>query len=221
MPLVPIPSYTPLPIPPSSADPLNFDPRADGFLGALPQFQADQNAMAVATLGNAQEALTQASLADGYRIAASAAAEAAAASSNATVWISGTVYAQYVPVVDPGNYQLYRKRTPSSSTTSPPRSDPINWVAAITTYPIMPTLTENTPLIINAWYFIGANIDMTFPAVRQKGDVIRITNVSGLLGSRCLFAAGDAFRGVIGPQPFNKPYATIDIVWSDTPKGWV
>lgn len=42
---------TPLPTPPSTSDPANFDSRADAFLGALPDFATEANALA-ASLNN-------------------------------------------------------------------------------------------------------------------------------------------------------------------------
>jgi len=44
--------FTPLPTPPSTLDPVNFNSRADAFLGALPTFQTELNDYA-ATLTNA------------------------------------------------------------------------------------------------------------------------------------------------------------------------
>lgn len=41
-------AITPLPIPPLRSDPTNFAARGDEFLGALPQFQVEANALAVA-----------------------------------------------------------------------------------------------------------------------------------------------------------------------------
>ena len=46
MPLVTPPAISPLPTPPSSSDPANFDTRADAFLGALPGLQTEANALA-------------------------------------------------------------------------------------------------------------------------------------------------------------------------------
>jgi hypothetical protein len=46
-------AITPLPTPPSTSDPANFDARADAFLGALPQFATECNAAAT-DLGGAQ-----------------------------------------------------------------------------------------------------------------------------------------------------------------------
>lgn len=48
---------TPLPTPvPSSGDPANFDARADAFLGALPTFATEANALAAALISAADMA---------------------------------------------------------------------------------------------------------------------------------------------------------------------
>jgi hypothetical protein len=45
-------AITPLPTPPSTSDPTNFDARADAFLAALPTFQAEANAQAANLVGS-------------------------------------------------------------------------------------------------------------------------------------------------------------------------
>lgn len=45
---MPLPSITPLPTPPSRSDSANFASRGDAFLGALPTFQSQMNALAAA-----------------------------------------------------------------------------------------------------------------------------------------------------------------------------
>ena len=55
-------AITPLPTPPSSADPANFSTRADAFLTALPAFATECNATAVAMNLNATNATSTASL---------------------------------------------------------------------------------------------------------------------------------------------------------------
>lgn len=68
---------TPLPTPPSTADRANFDERADDFLSALPQFQAEANALEANV--NAKEASTTQAVADAMAAGlANAAANAAA-----------------------------------------------------------------------------------------------------------------------------------------------
>lgn len=43
-------TITPLPTPPSSTDAVNFNSRADAFLGALPQFVTETNTVAAEVL---------------------------------------------------------------------------------------------------------------------------------------------------------------------------
>lgn len=62
MPVAPIP-VTALPTPPSRADSVNFSDRADAFLGALPTFRTETNALASNVFENASEALSSANAA--------------------------------------------------------------------------------------------------------------------------------------------------------------
>ena len=63
MPVVSPPSVTALPTPPSTASPSNFDTRADAFLGALPTFQTETDAVAANVFANATDAATSATTA--------------------------------------------------------------------------------------------------------------------------------------------------------------
>ena len=58
-PVVP-PTYTPIPTPPTTASPSDFDVRADNFLGGMPQLQTDLAAIAANVYGNAQKTVTNA-----------------------------------------------------------------------------------------------------------------------------------------------------------------
>ncbi|WP_225782674.1 glycine-rich domain-containing protein [Xenophilus sp. Marseille-Q4582] len=68
---------SPLPTPPSTSDPANFDTRADAFLGALLDFQAQANALEVNV--NAKEASTAQAVADAMAAGLADAATNAAA----------------------------------------------------------------------------------------------------------------------------------------------
>lgn len=57
------PTIDALPTPPSTADAANFDSRADGFLGALPAFATQTDAVAANVYANAQDAFDSASVA--------------------------------------------------------------------------------------------------------------------------------------------------------------
>jgi len=72
-----------LPTPPSTSDPTNFDSRADAFLGALPDFRSEANALATNVFGNATDAAASATT-------ASTKAAEALASANTAVNAPGT-----------------------------------------------------------------------------------------------------------------------------------
>ena len=141
MPLVTPPAISPLPTPPSSSDPANFDTRADAFLGALPGLQTEANALAQNLHANAAFATGQMAsdlLAAGQArtAAAQAAAQAAqhaasaGAASNARSWESGqswrvndVVWGVSTPGV------LYRCIAAHSGSSTPPERDAAHWAS--------------------------------------------------------------------------------------------
>ena len=131
------PPITTLPSPPSRQDPANFATEADAFLGALPTFQSEANA-----LGNYLDGVGAAVDSDATAAAASASAAAtsatnaansataaanSAASAGAVLWVSGTSYSVGYVVYSPVNYQNYRCIQATSGTTDP-SLDEVNWV---------------------------------------------------------------------------------------------
>lgn len=121
-------AITPLPTPPSRDDPANFAARGDAFLGALPAFAAETNAIAGEVTADALTASSAAAAAVVAETAAEAAAEAANQSANVTRWISGTTYVQGNVVWSPINFLSYRRRTNGAGTTDP-SADATNWAA--------------------------------------------------------------------------------------------
>lgn len=112
-------AITPLPTPPSRSDPANFAVRADEFLGALPLFQTEANALQ--TDVNAKQ-VTATNAAN----TATAAANAASAATGVTVWVSGTTYAVGDNRFSPLNFLTYRRKTAGAGTTDP-SLDATNW----------------------------------------------------------------------------------------------
>ena len=83
-------SSTPLPTPPSTTDPGNFDTRADAFLGALPTFQSQTNSQSTTTYNNAVEAFNSATTATTKASEASTSASNAAGSASTASTASST-----------------------------------------------------------------------------------------------------------------------------------
>lgn len=106
-------AITALPTPPSRQDPTNFNDRADAFLGALPAFATEANALQ--TNVNTSEANAVAS------------AAAVLAATNIVKWVSGTTYANGAVVWSPVNGLSYRRITTSGSGTTDPSSDSTNY----------------------------------------------------------------------------------------------
>jgi len=104
---------TALPTPPSRQDPTNFNDRADAFLGALPQFQSEANALQ--TNVNTSE------------VNAVNSAAAVLAATNIVKWVSGTTYANGAVVWSPINGLGYRRITASGSGTTDPSADSTNY----------------------------------------------------------------------------------------------
>jgi len=131
------PPITTLPSPPSRQDPANFADEADAFLGALPDFGDEANALASYVDGVAATVDTDATAAAASASAASTSATNAAnsataaansaASAGAVLWVSGTSYAVGFVVYSPINFQNYRCIQATSGTTDP-SLDETNWV---------------------------------------------------------------------------------------------
>jgi len=102
-----------LPTPPSRQDPTNFNDRADAFLGALPLFQTEANALQ--TNVNTSE------------VNAVNSAAAVLAATNIVKWVSGTTYANGAVVWSPINGLGYRRITASGSGTTDPSADATNY----------------------------------------------------------------------------------------------
>ena len=93
--------FTPLPTPPSTLDPVNFNARADAFLGALPVFQEELNAYSAALTNMATDSTSTSSVAIGLgtknfivqtgKSYYAGMTVQAASTSNPTNWMIGTL----------------------------------------------------------------------------------------------------------------------------------
>lgn len=140
----------PLPVP-SRTDPANFSVRGDNFLGALPDYSTQLNALAtevnaanVAAESSKNLAKTSEINAQASAFAAAGSANSAASSSGAALWVSGTTYAIGDLRYSPANGRTYRRKTAGAGTTDP-SLDTTNWYPVLlevsTLYPnIRPSL---------------------------------------------------------------------------------
>jgi len=101
-------TITALPTPPDRSNPSTFASLADAFLGALPTFVTEANALAAAVNEDAGDAA------------------ASAASVDAAKWVSGQAYAEGDVAWSPLNFKAYRAKGSTSGTTDPSQ-DAANW----------------------------------------------------------------------------------------------
>lgn len=128
-------AITPLPPAPEPTDSTaQFNAKSFAWVAALDNFTTEANALQdnvnsleTATANSASQAASSAVLADGYADAALASAQAAAANTNAPLWVSGTTYAVGFLVYSPANGRTYRRRTAGAGTTDP-SLDATNWL---------------------------------------------------------------------------------------------
>ena len=196
-------AITPLPTPPSRDDPTNFATRADAFLGALPTFATEANALAVAADADALAASNSAS-------AASAAAIAATAAANTTKWVSGTTYAEGVVTWSPITFYSYRRKIAGAGTTDP-SADSTNWglVAGDVTQAGSQTLTNKT-IALGSNSVTGTKAQ--FDAALTDGDFATLagsetlTNKTIALGSNSVTGTKAQFDAALTDGDF----ATLD-----------
>lgn len=118
----------PLPTPPSTSDPSNFDARGDAFFAALPALQTSENALAANVYTNAVGAYNNALEVAGNAASVSANAALVAAYANAPVWVTATVYAVDTVRYSPIDRRLYRCIvTTTVGDTTDPKNDTTKW----------------------------------------------------------------------------------------------
>jgi hypothetical protein len=110
-------TITALPTPPSRDDPNNFATRADAFLGALPDFATEANALAAAV--NADEIAADASATAAASSASAAASSASAASSSASAASSSASAASASASAAAASYDSFDDRYLGAKSSDP------------------------------------------------------------------------------------------------------
>lgn len=198
-------AITPLPTPPSRNDPTNFAARGDAFLGALPTFATEANALAVDVNADAVSAAAA-------EVAATAAASAATAAANVTKWVSGTTYAEGVVVWSPITYLSYRRKTAGAGTTDP-SADNTNWAQAAGTGDVLSSAAVFTGSITEEIFALGTSGSIALnPA---NGTVQTITLSANTTFTDSLSTGQSMILGIDDGSAYTVTWPTI--TWTTNP----
>jgi hypothetical protein len=228
-------AITALPTPPSRSDPANFADRGDAFLGALPTFVTEANALATAVNQNEINAELAETNAETAQVAAEAAAAGASAAANVTKWVSGTTYAEGAVVWSPITYLSYRRKTAGGGTTDP-SADSANWAQAVGTGDVTLTgaqeLTNKTirkmVIIVSAnanasksnLHVFTATATLTLPATPNVGDSIEFRNNSGTT-TPVIARNGSNIMSLAEDLTLNHVNANGVLAYADATRGWI
>ena len=173
-------AITPLPTPPDRGDPSTFSSRADAFLGALPTFATEANALATAVNEDAADALASAQAAEAAQLAAEAVQVFVESVSNIDVFNGATTYEFGDVVYSPTSMQSYRRRSSGQSFTDP-AADPTNW----TQLTALPDQTGNAGKFVTtdgtnaSWSSVGTTLQKLgiFSAAAATASPVSSMNV--------------------------------------------
>jgi len=117
---------------PLRSDRTTFSARVDLFVTWFIASITQLVALATNVFNNATEAFNNAGASLTSANAAAASAATAAATANASMWVSGTNYAQGVCVISPANFATYRRKVAGAGAVDP-SLDAVNWGGVLAT----------------------------------------------------------------------------------------
>ena len=213
-------AITPLPTPPSRQDPANFSDRADAFLGALPTFTTEANALA--TDVNAKQVTASAAAIT----AASAASAAVASEVNISAlanfkgtWSSLTgALNKPASVFHNGAYWALLNSLADVTTSQPGVS--ADWQVAGGAFPVV-AINSNTTASPWTTYLIYGNCTLTLPAISGNGKQVGVIVLNGVTSAVIARSGTDKIRNV--NENMNVDNSPFSAILTDTGAtyGWV
>lgn len=177
-----IPLITKLPPAPQRTDPGNFPQKGDALMSALDPMVTQINA-AIDGLNKVDAEITKAQDASTSAIAAAGVAQSVA---GASLWVSGSSYPLGAVAISLVNFQAYRKRTATSSGTTDPSSDSVNWrIIASGSNTFVPVAVTGTSIDLRLGSFftktVNGNITLSIDNCPPDGTTftLELTVVSG------------------------------------------
>lgn len=214
---------TPLPTPPSTNDPSNFDTRADQFLGALPAFQTQTNTQSTVTYNNALDAATNANkAAENAAYSLEVSKVVAGAANFKGLWSNLTESLSMPASVKHDNrFWLLVRNVANVAAETPGVSTA--WTSMDTGQAVTQKISANTTGITGVKYLIvGANVTLTAPTGVNKGDRFGFMLCVDRTGNQRVDFGSVLVRG----QPaamlvLDVNGAAADLQYEDISLGWV
>lgn len=171
-------AITTLPTPPSRQDPINFADRADAFLGQLPQFGDEANALAADVNAKQTDAAASASAAAASATTAQNAASAASAAASYKGEWSTLTGPLTTPATVSYNNLIYLLLTNVSDVTAhTPGVSSVWLLSGVYDKPVI--ISTNTNVVPFTNYRVTANCVATLPASPADGTWIKFLNKTG------------------------------------------
>lgn len=211
-------TITALPTPPSRQDPLNFADRADDFLGALPQFVTEANALAIAV--NVDEAATASSAAAAANSAATAQAAALAAQTVSNYrgeWSSLTGPLTVPSTVSYSGVFYTLTSNIADVTAHTPGVSAVWLVVGTGERPV--SISTNTSLNLFTTYRVTANCIATLPSAPTDGSWVKFINKTGV-NNFTVARNGKTIEGLSADLTVNVNNKGFWLIYSATTNDW-
>lgn len=206
MPTTPAP-IDPLGTPPSTSDTVNFDARADSFLGQFPTLAEQINAVTMATYLNASHAEDYANLAQN-------AAAAAVGSANAQIWVSDSIYAVGDVRYSPVNSRIYRRLVAGAGAIDP-SLDATNWQLVTVSLADMPVevVTATAVSAVRGVRYLLTNVatsTVALPITPGVGDSVGVV-CANALATNVIARSGQTIMGLAEDLTINQANVSITL----------
>lgn len=215
-------AITPLPTPPSSADPAGFNAAADAFLGALPGFGAELDALGTQAQADAAAADASAAAAAASQTSAALSANTASGSANFKgAWsaLSGPL-ARPAAVLHAGSYWLLLADLADVTAAQPGVS--ASWAAYTPSEPTV-LVNANAAATLGALHLVNGNYTVTLPAAPQDGMRCKFRDVTAAGTTWAVNPNGAAIEtGAAGEvMTVDIPFFNFELRYSGSLARWV
>lgn len=218
-------TFTPIPTPPSRNDPVNFRPRGDAFLGALPVLQTEMQTVADVTYSNAVDAETAATNAATSAAVAQSTSEISTGAVNFRGLWTGMTGSLNKPatVKHNGRFWLLLNNLPNVATAEPGVN--AAWTSLDAGAPITQVVMSGTvTAVIGVTYILaGATFRLNLPTSGlNKGDYIGIRLATEPKDTQIVnFGSVKLLGKTAGEVILDVNGLTLDLRYENTTYGWV